>query len=190
MRILLVEDTAKEIELLRDVLVADGHTVTSRSGGALDLLEAVAAEQPDLIIVDTDSPSRDVLEQLFVVSRDIPRPIVMFTDDGQSKSIQAAIDAGVTTYIVEGLQPHRVRSILEVAQARFAADRALREELVAARDQLAARKVIEKAKGLLMQIRGLDEDGAYKALRKLAMDRQTTLAVVARQVIDAGKLLG
>jgi two-component system, response regulator / RNA-binding antiterminator len=115
---------------------------------------------------------------------------VMFTDDGERESIRAALEAGVTTYIVEGLQPHRVRPILEVAQARFAADRALREELEATRDKLAERKVIEKAKGMLMESRGLDEEGAYRLLRKLAMDRQTTLVGVSKQVIDARKLLG
>jgi len=190
MRILLVEDTDRDIGLLRDALAASGHDVASRTEDALDLLAAVRDERPDIVIIDTDSPSRDVLEQLCVVTRDVPRPIVMFTDDGARESIDAALEAGVTTYVVEGLHPNRVRSILEVAQARFAADRALREELDTMRGKLASRKLIERAKGVLMESRGLDEEGAYRMLRKLAMDRQTTLATVAQQVIDARKLLG
>ncbi len=190
MRILLVEATEREIGLLRDALVAGGHDVVSRAEGALDLLAAVRDEKPDIVIIDTESPSRDVLEQLCIVHRDVPRPIVMFTDDGERASIDAALEAGVTTYVVEGLNPKRVRPILEVAQARFAADRALRDELEAARSKLVSRKLIERAKGVLMQSRGLDEEGAYRMLRKLAMDRQTTLVAVAQQVIDARKLLG
>ncbi len=190
MRILLVEDTDRDIGLLRDALAASGHDVASRTEDALDLLAAVRDERPDIVIIDTDSPSRDVLEQLCVVTRDVPRPIVMFTDDGARESIDAALEAGVTTYVVQGLHPNRVRSILEVAQARFAADRALREELDTMRGKLASRKLIERAKGVLMESRGLDEEGAYRLLRKLAMDRQTTLATVAQQVIDARKLLG
>jgi len=107
-----------------------------------------------------------------------------------AQSIDAALEAGVTTYVVEGLHPNRARPILEVAQARFAADRGLRRELDVARTQLASRKLVERAKGVLMESRNLDEDGAYRMLRKLAMDRQTTVAAVAQQVIDARKLLG
>ena len=171
MRILLVDDTGKDLELLRDALVDAGHTIVGECDDALSLLALVGEAQPDVIIIDTDSPTRDVLEQLFVVSRENPRPIVMFTDDGDAATIRAALDAGVTTYIVEGLQPHRVRPILEVAKARFDADRALRAELDEARSELVARKRIERAKGLLMKARGLSEDDAYRALRKLAMDQ-------------------
>ena len=144
---------------------------------------------PDVIIIDTDSPSRDVLEQLVVVSRDDPRPVVMSTDDAQSDSIHAAIHAGVTSYIVAGMQPERLRPILEVARARFDADRALRDELKDAQTKLAERKLIEKAKGLVMQQKGVSEGEAYRLLRKLAMDRNLKLLEVARQVIDVANLL-
>ena len=190
MRILLVDDTGEALPLLRDALVDAGHEIVCEAGDALTLLDQVASARPDIIIIDTDSPSREVLEQLWVVTRDNPRPIVMFTGDGESDSIRAALEAGVTTYIVEGLQPHRVRPILEVARARFDADRALRAELDEARGELASRKRIERAKGLLMKSRGLGEDEAFRALRKLAMDRQATLAAVAQQVIEAADLLG
>jgi response regulator NasT len=190
LRVLLVDDTGREVGLLRDALVGGGHQVVGEVRDAMQLHAQVIALAPDLVIIDTDSPSRDVLEQLCVVSRDAPKPIVMFTGDGEPDSIRAALDAGVTTYIVEGLQPHRVRAILAVAQARFAADRSLRDELEHARGQLASRKRIERAKGILMKARGLDEDGAFRAMRKLAMDRQTTIAAVAEQVISAADLLG
>jgi len=190
LRILLVDDTGKDLELLRDALSDAGYAIVGECGDALSLLALVGDTQPDIIIIDTDSPTRDVLEQLCVVSRDDPRPIVMFTDDGDSATIRAALDAGVTTYIVEGLQAHRVRPILEVARARFDTDRALRAELDEARSELVARKRIERAKGLLMKARGLSEDDAYRAMRKLAMDRQVTLADVAQQLIDAAELLG
>lgn len=190
MRILLVDDTGKDLEFLRDALRDAGHAIVGECCDALSLLALVGDTQPDVIIIDTDSPTRDVLEQLFVVSRDNPRPIVMFTDDGDSTMIRAALDAGVTTYIVAGLQPHRVRAILEVAKARFDADRALRAELDEARSELVARKRIERAKGLLMQARGLSEEDAYRAMRKLATDRQATLADIAQQLIDAAELLG
>jgi response regulator NasT len=190
LRILLVDDTGRDFEVLRDALRDSGHAIVGECADAMTLLAMVGATQPDAIIIDSDSPTRDVLEQLFVVSRDNPRPIVMFTDDGDSATIRAALDAGVTTYIVEGLQPHRVRAIIEVAKARFDADRALRAELEAARSELVARKRIERAKGLLMKARALSEDDAYRALRKLAMDRRSTLADVAQQLIDAAELLG
>jgi len=190
LRILLVDDTGRDLDVLRDAVRETGHTIVGECADAMTLLASVGETQPDIIIIDSDSPTRDVLEQLFVVSRDNPRPIVMFTDDGDSQSIRAALDAGVTTYIVEGLHPKRVRPILEVAKARFDADRTLRAELDAARSELVARKRIERAKGLLMKARGLSEDDAYRALRKLAMDRQATLAQVAQQLIDAADLLG
>ncbi|HVE48090.1 MAG TPA: ANTAR domain-containing protein [Casimicrobiaceae bacterium] len=190
MRILLVDDTDRDLTLLRQGLTGAGHTIVAEVGDASALLDEVRASAPDVIIIDTESPTRDVLEQLFVVTRDDPRPIVMFTDDGDIGSIRAALDAGVTTYIVEGLQPHRVRPILDVAKARFEADQALRAELDEAREQLIARKLIERAKGLLMESRELSEDDAYRTLRRLAMDRQASLGEVAQRIIDAAELLG
>jgi len=124
-----------------------------------------------------------------VVSQGDPRPIVMFTDDGASDTIQAAIKAGVTAYIVAGMRPERLKPILEVAQARFETDRALREELKNAQTKLADRKIIERAKGLLMKQKQVSEDEAYRMLRKLAMDRGTRLLDVAQQLINVSDLL-
>lgn len=190
LRVLLVDDTDSDLGLLRDALGEAGYTVVAEARSALDLFDQVAKCRPDVIIIDTESPTRDALEQVCLVTQSDPRPIVMFTADGERDSIRAAIEAGVTTYIVEGLAAHRVRPIVEVAQARFAADRALRAELVKTRSRLEERKLVERAKGLLMKARGIDEDAAFAALRRLAMDRQSSLVDVSRQVIDAGKLLG
>ena len=146
LRVLLVDDTGKDMRILHDALVAAGHVVVGEVGTALELIDQAEKTAPDLIIVDTESPSRDVLEQIAFVSQSTPRPIVMFTEDGDQDSITRAFSAGVTTYIVEGLQPERVRSILDVARARFAAEQALRDELERTKGELAARKTIERAR--------------------------------------------
>ena len=189
LRVMLVDDTQKDVSLLKEALVAAGYEVVAEERSAAKLNERVAELQPDVIIIDTESPSRDVLEQVVVVSQGDPRPIVMFTDDGASDTIQAAIKAGVTAYIVAGMQPERLKPILEVAQARFEADRALRDELKNAQTKLADRKIIERAKGLLMKQKQISEDEAYRMLRKLAMDRGTRLLDVAQQLINVSDLL-
>ena len=190
LRVLLVDDTGKEVSILRVALAAAGHEVVGQVETALDLIRQIEKTSPDIVIVDTDSPSRDVLEQISIVSQNTPRPIVMFTEDGDQALIERAITAGVTTYIVEGIQPERVRSILDVARARFAAEQALRDELEKTKGELAARKTIERAKGLLMESRKLSEQEAFALMRKLAMDQQTSLAAIAEQVIAAKVLLG
>ena len=189
LRVMLVDDTQKDVSLLKEALDAAGYEVVAEERSPATLLERVGAVRPDVIIIDTDSPSRDVLEQVVIVSRDDPRPIVMFTDDANSDTIQAAIKAGVTAYIVAGMQPERLKPILEVAQARFEADRALREELKTAQGRLAERKIIEKAKGVVMQQKQISEDDAYRLMRKLAMDRNLTLLEVAQQLLNVTQLL-
>lgn len=190
LRVLLVDDTGKEMHILRDALVAAGHVVVGEAGTALELIDQADKTAPDLIIIDTESPSRDVLEQIAIVSQNTPRPIVMFTEDGEQASIERAFSAGVTTYIVEGLQPERVRSILDVARARFAAEQSLRDELERTKGELAARKTIERAKGILMDARKIGEQDAFRLMRRMAMDRQSTLLAVAEQVVAAKELLG
>jgi response regulator NasT len=189
LRVMLVDDTQKDVSLLKEALGAAGYEVVAEEWSPATLLERVGAVRPDVIIIDTDSPSRDVLEQVVMVSRDDPRPIVMFTDDANSETIQAAIKAGVTAYIVAGMQPERLKPILEVAQARFEADRALREELKTARGRLAERKIIERAKGIVMQQKQISEEDAYRLMRRLAMDRNLKLLEVAQQLINVTQLL-
>jgi two-component system, response regulator / RNA-binding antiterminator len=137
-----------------------------------------------------DSPSRDVLEHLVFVSQNSPRPVVMFAQDDAPETIRAATRAGVSAYVVDGLDRDRIKSIVEAAVARFEDYQALRTQLAEANLKLSERKVVEKAKGLLMKSRALDEEAAYAALRKMAMDRKLKLIEVAQRVIDAADLLG
>lgn len=186
---MLVDDAHKDVSLLKEGLLAAGYDVVQVSMSAAALLDRVAAMQPDVIIIDTESPTRDTLEQLSFVSAQQPRPIVLFTEDRANATIQAAIKAGVSAYIVAGMQPERLQPILDVAVARFAQDRALRDELKSTQERLAERKVIERAKGILMKQKGIGEEDAFRLLRKLAMDRNRKLLDVAQQVIDVTDLL-
>ncbi len=190
LRVLVVDESPERADVLREGLARAGCEVAARLSSPLELLQAIAAAKPDLIIIDTESPSRDVLEHLVVVSRDEPRPIVMFARDADAATIREVMRAGVSAYVVDGLDPARVKSIIDVACARFEEFQKLREALAAANLKLAERKVVERARGILMQARGLSEDEAYRALRRMAMDRNRRLADVAQAVIDASELLG
>lgn len=190
LRVLLCDADRGRAALLEQALADAGYCVIARLGDAANLHAAVARHQPDVIIIDLDSPDRDTLEQMRSISRDQPRPIVMFAEDGASGTIEQAIQAGVSAYVVDGLSGKRVRPVMEVAIARFREYQALREELARAKTSLEERKVIEQAKGLLMQQRGMSENEAYQALRKLAMDQGKKLPEVARNVIAIMELLG
>ena len=190
LRVMLVDDSQEEVSLLKEGLVAVGYDVVVVSGPGLALAERVSEVQPDVIIIDTESPTRDVLEHVAVVSACNPRPIVLFTEDRANATIQAALKAGVSAYVVAGMQAERLQPILEVAVARFEREQALREELRDAQTKLAARKVIERAKGFLMQQKGVSEEEAFRLLRKLAMDRNARLLDVAQSVLDVANLLG
>ena len=189
LRVMLVDDSQGVVSPLKDGLLSAGYDVIEVTSSADVLLDRVAALQPDVIIIDAESPTRDTLEQLSFVSARQPRPIILFTEDRESATIQAAIKAGVSAYVVAGMQPERLRPILEVAVARFEQDRALREELKTAQERLVERKVVERAKGILMQQKGVSEDEAFRLMRKLAMDRNRKLLDVAQQIIDVSDLL-
>jgi response regulator NasT len=189
LRVMLVDDSHEEDSPLQEGLVAAGYDVVVVSAQGLSLVERVTEYAPDVIIIDTESPSRDVLEHVSVVSAHHPRPIVLFTDDGENASIQAALTAGVSAYVVAGIQADRLQPILDVAVARFEHDQALRGQLRDAQARLVERKLIERAKGILMEQKGVTEERAYRLLRKLAMDRNAKLVDVAQQVVDVAKLL-
>jgi response regulator NasT len=190
LRVMLVDDAQKDVSLLKDGLKAAGYDVIEVAMSAAALLDRVAIEQPDVIIIDSASPTRDTLEQLSFVSARQPRPIVLFTEDRANATIQAALKAGVSAYIVAGMQPDRLQPILDVAVARFEQDRALRDELHAVNERLAERKVVERAKGILMRQKGIAEEDAFRLMRKLAMDRNRKLLDVAQQIIDVTDMLG
>lgn len=190
LRIMLVDDAPQDVSLLKEGLQDAGYDVVAAPASALALPDEVAALEPDVIIIGTESPTRDVLEHISVMTSRDPRPIVLFTDDRAQASIQAALKAGVAAYVVAGIQPERLQGILDVAVARFEREQALREELREAQTKLADRKVIDRAKGILMAQKGVTEEEAYRLMRKLAMDRNAKLLDVAQQVIDIAKLLG
>jgi response regulator NasT len=189
MRVLVVDESAKRAEVLRAALLLAGYEVTASLTSAVTLLKTIERLEPAVILIDTDSPSRDVLEHLVMVSRHTPRPVVMFASDGTPETIRAATRAGVSAYVVDGLDEKRIKAIVDVAVARFDELQDLRGQLAQANSKLAERKLIERAKGLLMKSRGLDEEAAYAALRKAAMDRNLKLSEVAQRIVDAADLL-
>lgn len=186
---MLVDDQPARAALLEQALTDHNFTVIARLSSAAGLAEQVAALQPDVIVIDLDSPDRDTLEHMALVHRNNPRPVVMFTDEGDTDTIERAVRAGVSAYVVDGLNPARVKPIVDVAIARFREYHALRRELEETRTQLADRKTIERAKGFLMKHRGMSEPEAYAAMRKMAMDRGQRLPEVAANIIAVFELL-
>ncbi|AJC22987.1 ANTAR domain-containing response regulator [Pandoraea pulmonicola] len=190
LRVLLVTDTDKPIGELRAALARLGCEMLAEVAKPQALPRVVESERPDVVIIDTESPSRDTLEQLAVMNAAAPRPVLMFSADGNQSLIRAAVHAGVTAYSVEGLAAERLAPILEVALARFAHEEKLRARLAKAESELADRKLIDRAKRLLMDRRRISEQEAYAILRKRAMDQGEKLAEVARQLVSIAELLG
>jgi response regulator NasT len=189
LKVMIVDEVMERAEVLQRVLTQSGYEVIAYAPSTFDLHRQVGALKPDIIIIDTDSPDRDTLENLCVVSRDEPRPVVMFTHDGDSEKIRAATKAGVSAYVVGGMTPERIGPIIGAAVARFEQFQALKREFEQLTDKLADRKVIERAKGILMKSRNLSEQEAYAALRRQAMENNARLADIARQVIAVAGLL-
>lgn len=186
---MLIDEQPERFELLDEALRLHGHEIVARLTRDEDIIGAVERWQPDIIIIDLETPGRDTLEHMQTISRDRPRPIVMFTNDGDSDTIARAVKAGVSAYVVDGLNPDRIRTILDVAIHRFREYQSLKSELEQTRMQLNERKLIERAKGILMKKRQLSEDEAYQSLRKMAMDRNLKLSELARSIIAAAELL-
>ena len=189
LRVLLVDEGTGRADAIRDELTRHGHQVVGVIDSAPLIHDCVLRLQPDVVIVDSESPSRDTLEHLATVSASSPRPVVVFSEDAAQAPMQQALRAGVSAYVIAGLQPQRLLPVLQVAIARFEQDRALRGQLETAQAQLSERKTVERAKGMLMEEIGLSEDQAYAHLRKLAMDRGQRLVQVAERVVQARDLL-
>ena len=181
---------AERSRQLRIGLLENGYNIVAVLPADVFLNERLAQLAPDMIIVDAESDARDALEHVVVATRDARRPIVLFTNDEDTTHVKDAVAAGVSAYIVDGLAPERIRPILEVAMARFEHEQDLRRELADARSELQNRKVIDRAKALLMQRHGLSEDAAYARLRKAAMNKGLKLAEVSQRMLDAAELLG
>lgn len=189
LKVLLVDDQPGRIGLTRPALEAAGCQV-HLSVSALQLSDQVASLAPDAVIIAIDSPDRDTLEHICVMSSHCPRPVVMFTDDADPQTIRAAIQAGVVSYVVAGLDPLRLRPILDVAISRFQAFQAMHDQLMQAQNELEEKKLIDQAKRKLIRQLGVSEEEAYQQLRKLAMNCGTRLADAARKVIGLKRLPG
>ena len=174
--------------ILEDGLREAGHVQVVRIDEMAHLLARIYAIDPDVILIDLENPSRDVLEQMFQVSRAVKRPVAMFVDQSDAASIEAAVDAGVSAYIVGGLRKERVQNILDLCISRFNAFSRLQDELDRTRSALEERKVIDRAKGILMKAKNLPEETAYAMLRKTAMNENKRIAEVAQSVITAAEL--
>jgi response regulator NasT len=190
LRVLLIDDEPKRAGMVQEALVVEGYDVVGIFGTGADLLLRVRELVPDIIIVDIDSPDRDTLEDMGRVIREQERPVVMFAQDGSVDVIRAAVEAGVSAYVVDGLTPERVRPVVDVAIARFAQFQKLRGELDKAISSLAERKLVERAKGILMKRRQCDEQEAHGLMRKMAMDQKLRLVDIANKIIEAATLLG
>ncbi|MGV8894103.1 MAG: ANTAR domain-containing response regulator [Burkholderiaceae bacterium] len=175
---------------LRIGLLQAGYNIVATIPGDFYLQERIAQLQPDIIIIDAESDARDVLEQIVIATRDAPRPIALFTEDASEAHMMVAMEAGVTAYVVAGLQAARIKPVLDVAMARFNSDQKLRVELSDTKAKLAERKTIDRAKGLLMERHKLTEEDAYQKLRRLAMDKNLKVVDIAQRILDVADLLG
>jgi len=180
---MLVDDDRDRAHAVEHNLTEVGFDVLSVIPTAAGLLYQMAQQEPDVIIIALDSPDRDVLESLSIASAHNPRPVVMFSEAGDERFINDAIRAGVTAYQAEDISPARVRVAINIAMAQFSAFSDLREQLDDTRRQLDGRKLVEKAKGLLMAVHAVSEEQAFSTLRRLAMDKSRTLEETAREVI-------
>ena len=185
----LAATLAERSRQLRIGLLENSYNLVAVLPADVFLAERIRQLQPDLIILDAESDARDALEHVVLATRDERRPIVMFTNDDDTSDVRHAVAAGVSAYIVAGLSAQRIRPILDVAMARFEHEQALLDELASAKSQLTDRKVIDRAKGLLMQRQSLSENEAYERLRKTAMSKNLKLVEVAQRMLDVADLL-
>lgn len=187
--ILVIDENAIRASIIEEGLNEAGHLnvrVIHEMQGVARLIETM---DPDVIIIDIENPNRDMMEHMFQLTRMISRPIAMFVDRSDTAAIEAAVDAGVSAYVVDGLKKERIKPILDMAVSRFNAFSRLQRELVEARNALEERKIIERAKGILMKMRGLSEEQAFALLRQTAMNEKKKLADIAQSVVTAAGLL-
>src|ERR1700704_3161625 len=188
LKIVIVDKSPVRAAILEDGLRESGNVQVVHIAETSHLLARIYAIDPDVILIDLKNPSRDVLEQMFQVSRAVQRPVAMFVDQSDSASIEASVDAGVSAYIVGGLRKDRVKNILDLCISRFNAFARLQNELDRTRNALEERKVIDRAKGILMKVKNLSEESAYALLRKTAMNENKKIIEVAQSVITAAEL--
>jgi response regulator NasT len=187
--VLLIDDNPARAEIVEAGLREAGYRLLARLEGTQDLPARVQALAPDVVVVSIDSPSRDTIEDMRRSTAQQPRPIALFVDQSDPATIAAAMDAGVSAYVVKGLAQDRVRPVVDVAVGHFNRYHAMREELERTKLTLLERKTIDRAKGLLMEQKGLAEEAAYKLLRKLAMDQNKRIGDVAQDLVTYAKVL-
>jgi two-component system, response regulator / RNA-binding antiterminator len=185
LRVMLIKDGEGRVAELRNTLEQGGVRIVAEVLPGADLPAVIARHAPDVLLIDTDAPSRDTLEGVCVASAHSDRPVVMFTESNDRQTMRAALQAGVAAYVVGEVPASRIRTLLDVAIERYALDRARREELTEAKLRLAERQSVEKAKGLLMSLRGVSEEEAYRMLREHAMKSQKRIGEVARAMVEA-----
>ncbi len=187
--ILVIDDNKIRASIIEQGLLDAGHDKVIVVDQMDGLLRKITTIEPDVIVIDLENPNRDQLEHIFQVTRAVQRPIAMFVDKSESGSIEAAVDAGVSAYVVDGLKKERVKPILDMAISRFRAYSRLNRELEEARTELAERKTIDRAKGIIMKSKGISEDEAYRLLRKTAMNQSRKIIEVAQGLVIASGLL-
>ena len=188
-KIVIVDESPIRAAILEEGLREAGYGSVVRISEMQSLLARIYALDPDIIVIDLENPSRDILEQMFQVSRAVRRPIAMFVDQSDAASIQASVDAGVSAYIVDGLKKERMKSILDLCVSRFNAFAKLQDELDRTKMALEERKVIDRAKGILMKLKGLTEEEAYVLLRSTAMREKKKIGEIAQSILTASELL-
>ena len=187
--IIVVEPDRDRALQIVDSLQSAGYERIQVIAEASSLRRQIASFEPDLVLIDMTHPSRDMLEELAMASGPLERPVAMFVDRSDDTLTQAAIEAGVSAYVVDGMRPDRVKPVMDAAIARFRMFQRMRTELAETKRALEERKVIDRAKGLIMKARGVDEDQAYSMLRKAAMDQGKRLADVAEALVNSAGLL-
>jgi response regulator NasT len=188
--ILVIDENRIRASIIEEGLRETGHDNVTVVHDITGIARTIAATNPDVIVIDLENPNRDMLENMFQLSRAVKRPIAMFVDRADRASIEAAVEAGVSAYVVDGLKRERVKPILDMAIVRFNAFSRLSRELEEARGELEDRKMIERAKGILMTSKGLSEEEAYALLRKTAMNQNRKIAEIAQSLVTAAGLLG
>jgi response regulator NasT len=187
--ILVIDENRIRAAIIEAGLRDAGHMKVTLVHVVSGIAGRIAEIEPDVIVIDLENPNRDMLENMFQLSRAVKRPIAMFVDHSDQASIEAAVDAGVSAYVVDGLRRERVTAILDMAIVRFNAFARMERELEKARGELESRKLIDRAKGILMKSRGLSEEDAYQLLRRTAMNQNRKLSDVAQSLVTAAGLL-
>lgn len=188
-KIVIVDESPIRAAILNEGLRDAGFTSVEHISEMHNLLARIYAMDPDVILIDLENPSRDILEQMFQVSRAVRRPIAMFVDQSDAASIQESVEAGVSAYIVDGLKKERIKPILDLCISRFNAFAKLQDELDRTKSALEDRKILDRAKGLLMKMKSLTEEEAYVLIRSTAMREKKKIGEIAQSIITAAELL-